>query len=196
MALTDGSVIRGKMSLDKEKLLLEHPQLGTLRFNLSSINYLRRTPPKIIWLERLGEPDLKLTGPVAPPPEPEMIRSMHLGCDTQFLRAIRMMPNTTARYRLPKDGAEGKFIFRSELVPITRCRGEANVRISSAGKEVWKQVIDEKSEPAKVAIELPAGSEMTIEVYFGKRLAFPCGVDWRDAHLLSAHERVGMKQSP
>ena len=178
------------MSFSGDNVVLKHSVLGEMSIQVSGICYIRRTPAGITWLERLETPAIEQAGPVSQPPLPRVIRSMHNGEVTRFLRAIRMMPRTVARYRLPKDGTEGKYIFRAELVPVAGCRGETDVRISAAGKQLWKQSVDGKSDPAQVEIELPAGSELTIEVDFGKRLAFPCGVDWRDAHLLSATEAV------
>jgi hypothetical protein len=87
---------------------------------------------------------------------------------------------------LPKNAQSRKITLRSEVAPIPGFRGQAQVRVSSAGKKVWQHQMDETSKPVAVAIELPAGSEVTIEVDFGKRLALPCGVDWRDAHMLIA----------
>jgi hypothetical protein len=57
------------------------------------------------------------------------------------------------------------------------------VRVSAGEKRLWEKRVDAGSDAIDVAIEFSDSRELTIEIDFVDRVAFPCGVDWWDAHV-------------
>lgn len=180
IGLSDGSIIRGTLQIGESSIAVAHKILGTIKLDMSTILSIRNTPVGVTWL---GSPDgesLKCIGPMGSSPLPTVIKS-------DFSRSIRMMPRTVATYIVPKEIREKESLFRAELAPIPAGRGDVEINVSAAGKVVWKKTMNVMSEPAAVSVNLPACSDFSIEVAFGGRVAIPCGVEWRDAHMLSSN---------
>ncbi len=184
IGLTDGSLFRGRLSLEDDKVTLAHPTLGPLRFDWKEVRYLQRTPAGVDWLDKLESSDLKQVGPVLPPPAPSVISdSTHKQC----LRAVRMLPHTVIRYRLPV-GNGVRRLFRARVNPVAGCRSDVMVRILAGDQPVWEQRVDATNAPVAVTADLGIAAEMTIEVDFGKQLAFPSGVNWLDGCVLTVEK--------
>ena len=74
-------------------------------------------------------------------------------------------------------------MFRGVLAPTPGGRAGATVKIRQGEKVLWEKNISADSSPLEVKAELREAAELIIEVDFSGRLAFPCGVDWRDAYV-------------
>ncbi|MFP6657094.1 MAG: hypothetical protein VB853_02870 [Pirellulales bacterium] len=180
MGLTDGSLFRGRLAFANDNLVLTHPTLGSLMFQWDAVRYVRRTPPGVTWLDRLEPSGLQRVGPVLPPSPPAVINAGNRG----HLRAVRMLPHTVVRYPLSATATGGR-VFRAQVAAVVGCRADVSVRILAGDREVWKRQIGPNSEPLAVSADLSGATEMTIEVNFGEHLAFPCGVNWLDAHVVA-----------
>ena len=186
VGLVNGSVLRGTLSLDEDKLVLEHPVLGSLRWGWQAVKYVRRMPRQATWMEQWKIATLEQTGPVASPPPPAIVRST----DHRALRAVRMMPRTVAGYEVPSIGSDHRTL-RGVLSPVPGCRADMKVNILVDGKSMWQRQVSAAAEPLLVAIKLPRGSQITVSVDFDGHPAFPCGVDWWDAHVLAEKATKG-----
>ena len=93
----------------------------------------------------------------------------------QFARAIRVEPKTTVTYAMPA-AAGRRIVLRARLEMAADSRGSAVVRISAAGKDLFSRELEPRAKPAAVAVELPAGQTITIDVDFGARPGLPCAV--------------------
>jgi hypothetical protein len=90
-----------------------------------------------------------------------------------------MQPVTAARYRL--QGREGrKAWFHAVVAPVPECRGDVRISLQVAGATAYERTLPCTNDPVTVSIELPPAEELTIQVDFGGKLLYPCGVDWRD----------------
>ncbi len=187
IALSDGSILYSKApKFSKGQLLMQHPVLGELRFELSTIVYMRRTPKGALWLETPDRTQASgLVGSGVQPVRRDVGRSGGQRC----LSALRMHALTSATYDLPASQQKGATL-RGTLVPISNSRGNMQVEIKAAGKTVWQTSIPAGSAPVEVALNLPHCKDFTIAVAYDGKVAVPCGVEWLDAHILSA-EAVG-----
>ena len=52
------------------------------------------------------------------------------------------------------------------------------------GKEFFSKALSTKDDAVELNLSLPAGNELALKVDFGGRLAYPCGVELHDAHLM------------
>jgi len=181
IALTDGTLLRGRAKLENDGLVVEHAVLGSLKLELASIRYLRRSTTDIVWLDQLESSVEERVGPLLPPPAPIVVESVRDG----HFRAVRMLPRTVTRYRVPFSAVE-KGTLRGRLAPVAGAKADVIVRASAAGRRLWERRVDAGSDPAEVTIDVSGVLELTIEVDFAGRVAFPCGVEWWDAHVLGS----------
>jgi hypothetical protein len=175
VGLVDGSLLRGKFKIVAEQVVLEHEILGSLHFDWSTIRYVRRAVKDVVWLDTVNADIQDRIGPVLPPPPPALVRSSDAG----FFRAIRMMPKTITHYELPAN--ESNRTLRAVLAPVPGSRAVCKVRVRSGDRTLWEDEVKPGAEPVDLVIDLVDTIKLTIEVDFGDQLAFPCGVDWRDA---------------
>ena len=183
IALSDGSILYSKApKFSKGFLLMQHPVLGDLKFELSTIVYMRRTPKGALWLESPDKTQAAgLVGSGVQPVRHDIGRVGGQRC----LSALRMYALTSATYDLPAAQQKGATL-RGTLVPISNSRGNMQVSIKAAGKTVWQTKVPAGSAPVEVALNLPQCKDFTIAVNYDGKVAVPCGVEWLDAHLLSA----------
>ena len=88
---------------------------------------------------------------------------------------MRVAPKASLRYRLP--GAAGRSLrFRAGLRPFTRCRGDVRLRILAGGKAILDQELAASGDWPALALDVPKAADLTLEVDFGTRIRFPCGV--------------------
>ena len=187
IALSDGSILYSKApKFSKGCLLMQHPVLGDLEFELSTIVSMRRTPKGALWLESPDKTQAAgLVGSGVQPVRHDIGRVGGQRC----LSALRMYALTSATYDLPAAQQKGATL-RGTLVPISNSRGNMQVSIKAAGKTVWQTKVPAGSAPVEVAMNLPHCKDFTIAVAYDGKVAVPCGVEWLDAHILSA-EAVG-----
>ena len=183
IGLIDGSIIRGRLSLSSNGLEVTHALLGVLSVPGPAVRYVVRSPPG--WM-RLGPPaagDVELRGPAGPPAAPRLVdyrrdvesRPRATCC----LTAVRMQAVTVAQYRLPeRKGRDAT--FHAMAAPAPGCRGDVRIVLRVSGVRVYERLLVSTNEPVAVSIALPPGDTLTLEVEFGERLLYPCGVDWQD----------------
>ncbi len=180
--LVDGSLLFGEITFEGDKLAVKHATLEKIAVPWNSVHYLRRSTPNVRWLDRAESTIVERRGPALPPPAPELIEPT----DATHLRAIRMMPRTVVRYQIPAQHAKA---LRGQLVPVPGCRANLSVRVLAGDAEVWQQKVTADGTIIPVAIDLSKANTdaLTLEVDFDGPLAFPCGVDWRDTHVIASN---------
>ena len=183
IALSDGSILYSKApKFSKGYLLMQHPILGDLKFELSTIVYMRRTPKGALWLEAPDKTQVAgLVGSGVQPVRRDVGRAGGQRC----LSALRMYALTSATYDLPVSQQKGTTL-RGTLVPISNSRANMQVSIKAAGKTVWQSRIPAGSDPVEVSLPLPPCKDFSIAIDYDGNVAFPGGVELLDAHLLSA----------
>jgi hypothetical protein len=193
VALSDGSIVYSKTpKFEKGQLLVQHPILGDLQVELSTIVYMRRTPKGAFWL---AAPDkTQATGLVSNVGVKPELRDPKL-MDEACLSALRMYAKSSATYELPASQQKG-VILRGALMPIPNARADMQVSIQAAGKTVWQTSIKAGSAPVEIAVNLPHSKDFTIAVASDGKAAVPCGVEWLDAHLLSAQAAANITKGP
>lgn len=77
------------------------------------------------------------------------------------------------------------------LTPLANSRGTAELTFSMDGKKLLNTRLGPASKAQKISLLLPKGDELTVEVEFGERIIYPCGIEMHDAHLAIANEAKG-----
>ena len=180
ISLWDGTILRGRLSFEDGKVVLEHPILKRVSLAWDDVRYLIRGNCGITWLADLQCIRTEMLGPLGPPPAPRPVDLRRI--KDGFLSSVRVNPKTAARYRLPA-GSGSPRMFRTVLVPSSGCRGEMTVSLDVSGQPIFKCELSPADPPQNLSIPLPMGDELVMCVDFGERLAYPCGVDFRDAHV-------------
>ena len=89
---------------------------------------------------------------------------------------------------LPQDGGGDGLLIGGGLARVRLLdgsRGSARVKLSVGTKAVFDQVLTpEGKAPVAVSFEVPVGSGLKLEVDFGKRVRFPCGITLDNALLV------------
>ncbi len=180
IGLMDGTLIFGKSRFEGSQLVVAHEILGELKLDWSSVRYLRRNLAGLTWLDTLKRTVVESIGPALPPPPPQLLDST----SDHHLRSLRIMPHTVVRMRLPSGPHTGA-TFRAQLATVPGCRADLKVSILAGSATVWKQTLPAGSNPIPLSVNLSNAEELTIVVAFSGPLAFPCGIDLRDAHILT-----------
>ncbi|MFP6872107.1 MAG: hypothetical protein VCA55_01240 [Verrucomicrobiales bacterium] len=178
LSLTDGSKLHGKTRIVGNQLMVEHKILGELKFGLEKILSLRRRLDNVTWISDLKADSLKSSGPLLPPPSPQQIID-----DNTSTHSLRVAPNSEITYRVPQLGS-GTLHFRATACPGSANRGAASISASSSGVQVTR-IIKPDDKPLAVEVPLKPGATLQLAVNFTGPLAFPCNIDWRDAHFVS-----------
>ncbi len=179
VALLDGHLLKGELKIAEDHLQLTHELLGVLNFEWGAVKHFRRAVSGVTWLEQLEGKVVDRVGPVMPPPAPTSVRPG----DGGYLHAIRMMPRTVTKYEFSTEPAQR--VLHAVLAPVPGCKAGFSVRVRDGERLLWQQQISAESKPIEVAIDLQQASAILIEVDYGDRLAFPCGVDLRDAYMFA-----------
>ncbi len=66
--------------------------------------------------------------------------------------------------------------------------------LSVGKKEFFKKALSAQDDFLDLNLKLPTGNELVVQVDFGERFAYPCGVDLHDAHLVSLAPQQGESQ--
>ena len=188
VGMVDGTIYRGTVGFADGKVQILHPILETLQLDWKEIRYISRSGNGISWLADLERTSVKSIGPLGP--KPFFDQSNARDEDSRFLSTLRVTPQTTLRYKL--NGSSGIREFRGVLSPIPGCRGDATVIIAASGKEFYRQSLSGGEPSRTLRLPVPVGDELELRVEFGKRMAFPCGIDLGDAQIamLDANKEV------
>ena len=181
IGLVDGSILRGKVGLKDEKIILEHPVLETVGIPWEKLRYLIRSDKRTRWLNDFQDRKVDTSGPLGKHPGVEHLDFRK--ADKPSLSAVRVFPQTVLRYKLPTKGQNDSRIFRTSLSPIPGSLGDATITLSLGNKEFYKKELSAEDETENISIPLPSGNDLVVSVDFGKRLSYPCGIDMHDAHL-------------
>lgn len=184
VGLVDGSVLFGKVSIEDEKVLLDHPVLDTLDIAWEKLHYLIRSGNETLWLTDLEERQAESSGPLGPQRGVEHLDFRR--ANKPSLSAVRVVPRTVLRYKLPSGAGNNSHILRTVLAPIPGSRGDATITLSVDGREFYRNELAAEDSPEKLSLPLPKGNELLVGVEFGERLAYPCGIELHDAHLAAA----------
>lgn len=178
IGLMDGSLIFGTTKFEGNQLLIVHEVLGELNVTWDAVRYLRRNKPGLVWLDSAKRTVMESIGPALPPPAPKLT-SLVTG---NHLRSLRIMPHSVVRLALPSPHSPGRFQGQLHLVP----GNQANLKVTilDGNSPVWSQQLKAGSKPIPLSLNLSNAEELTLKVEFDGPLAFPCGIDLRDAHVL------------
>lgn len=183
VALADGSVLAGEITPAKEGIILRHQTLGRLVLKPSEWLWVRRHPASVSYLCDARPESVRATPLIRrAPPAPTVVsaRSVKTG-DAGFVKRLVVWPGCSAAYRLP--GTAGKQVRVSAVAGLAPgARGEVCLRFM-AGKTIAFERVFRAGEAGRsvVAFEAEGGSQLLIDVEYGRDLEFPCSVTVDDA---------------
>jgi len=188
VCLVDGSILRGRVKPGERRVELEHAVLGRLSLPVAALRSILRRPPSVLYLVELPMESVETFPLVASGARPEKVayparRELGGRSKARWLRGIRILPKTTVRYRLPK-GRGRKLLFRTILGPISGSAGDVRLRITAEGRSVFDRELTAAEKREALSLKLPEGAELRLEVDFGSRIRFPCGVTLGEPHLV------------
>ncbi|MFP4056523.1 MAG: hypothetical protein ACLF0G_06620 [Candidatus Brocadiia bacterium] len=182
--LLDGTVLRCKATPGDNRLELDHPVLGHLAVPADAVRWVVRAHPQVrhvagpsAWRVRT----FPLIVQPAPPPEPVALPGPQAPA---CLRGLRVEPRTVLRCTPPGGGGQPA-LFRARVAPLEGARGDAVLRLSAGGERLAEKTLGPDAGWERLRVELEGGKELTVEVDFGLRLRFPCGVVLGDPHFVS-----------
>ena len=189
VGLADGGVLRGKAKPTEDGLSLQREELGEARVSWSNVSYFLRGDGAVQWLADLEATESETIGPLG---KGDGVAKLDLREDSSpFLSALRVTPNTVMRYRVSPSAPGSERRLRAVLAPVPGCRGDATFSLTAGGKEVFRSEVNPDSSARDLALFLPAGEDLVLKVAFGERLAYPCGVELRDAHVDGLKSEAG-----
>lgn len=177
IGLMDGTLLYGTASLAGAQLAVTHPVLGELKINWDSVHYVRRHREGLYWIDQLKQSVVESIGPALPPPPPTTFSAL----DDSHLRALRIMPHTVFKITLPP--AAGT--LRARLVPVPGSRANLKVTLLAGERAVWTKEVPANSKAISLSADVSNAKDLFLRVEFAGPLAFPCGIDLRDAHVLT-----------
>jgi hypothetical protein len=182
VALVDGSLLRGRAAPRAGRLVLEHAAHGTLDLPAPAVRYVRRHVAGAVDLAAAAPASAATTGVFGPRAEPAVsVRRLAEppGTGTDALATLRIEPKTTVTYAVAP-GPGRRLVGR--LRPLEGARGDVQVWIAAGGAVLDEVTLEPGSAPVPLALDLPPDArDLTVEVDFGRRLGFPCGVRIEDA---------------
>lgn len=178
--LVDGTLLFGKTTVRGGRLVIAHEVLGELEIGWERVCFLRRKIPGLTWLETLPRTVVESIGPTLPPPPPRVIG----GNKDDHITALRIFPHTVVRLPLPEGPHTGNTL-RGQLTPVPGAKAPVEVTLLAGESVVWKKQVGPNRKPEFLSIDLSQASELTLRVEFTGPLDFPCGIELRDAHILT-----------
>ena len=182
IGLKDGSILRGSVRIEGETVVLEHPTLENISVPWESLRYLIRSGEDAQWLSDLDEPVVQSFGPLG-----TGIGAQYLDLrrtPTSSLSVVRVTPQTVIRYNLESSAKKSDRRLRAQLALVPGSLGDATLSFSVEGKEFFSKALSRQDDSIDLNLPLPAGKELAVKVDFGERLAYPCGIELHDAHLV------------
>jgi hypothetical protein len=182
VTMTEGSILRGRLVPAADGLVLEHPLLGRLTLASDAVRSVARHDRRVAHLAEMS-PLAVQTAPLLGPEVVVARMQMLRGNGTsRFVQGVQLEPRTVVRYSLPKRPGQK---LRALLQGVEAARGDVRLKLSVGGKAIFDQEWKAGDAPRELTLELPEGDELVVEVDFGTRLRFPCGVVLGDLHLLT-----------
>ena len=176
--LVDGSILHGKLTPAKDGFELDHAVLGKLMVPGDALRSILRHSDRVAYLAEM-EPKIDAKPLVAQAVAPKPLA--YPGVETPWLKGVEIAPKTSLRYRLPVAGARR---FRATPRPLPGIRGDLRLRVLAGGKTLLDQELTADGAWSAIDLDVP-GADLTIEVDFGTRIRFPCGVTLCDPHVVS-----------
>jgi hypothetical protein len=170
VVLVDGSTLTGRLSLDKDNLLLAHDALGSVKLSVADVARITRSLPGVTPLDSLKGEVLEQVGPI-PPPSPVRIQSASGD-------ALRMFPRTAMRYTLPKGKHNRSFL--ANLFPVANSRAPMTA-ILRAGSNTKTIDIPPDSSGVSVSFDIGSADEIEIVTDSASAISYPCGIEWCNA---------------
>lgn len=185
LRLIDGSTFRGKIAPKDGGLELQHAVLGRVEVPVESVRAVLRHPPSVAYITEFPKDSVKTFCLARKGAAPQSMECPTDGASSArsmpCVRAIRILPKTEIRYRLP--GQAGKKLkFRASLGCIDGAQGAVKVRVTAAGRTLYDQELPAEAGPTLLNVDVSGGEELLIEVDFAGRIAFPAGVVLGDPH--------------
>ncbi|MCX5683736.1 MAG: hypothetical protein NT049_08630 [Planctomycetota bacterium] len=186
VGLVDGTLLRGAVKPKAGGVEVVHAVLGTLAVPAANIRYVRRSDARVTDLiARLSgavkEQDILSAGAAGG------TRDVRAGDGAapagQCLASMRLQPRATAACTLAQ-GTGKQLRLTGRIEPVPGARGDARLRVTVGGKTVFEKDLAPGAAALPLAVDLPEGGDLGIEVDFGKRIGFPCGVVLEDPLLI------------
>ncbi len=181
VSLVDGSTLRGLAKPGKGGLEVQHALLGAVTVPERMLRSVLRRPANAAYVAELKPASVNAVPLVAKGVPPEALEYPTRGDSRAWpgelvaIRAIRIQPQCSATYRLPKLGGQKVSLFAT-LAAVDGARGVAKLRLVAAGKTLLEREVGPASKREAVSVALPPDAELGIEVAFGPPVLFPCGV--------------------
>ena len=173
VGLVDGSILIGRLAPAKDGFELDHALLGKLAIPGTALRSIVRRGDAVAFLAE-QTPKTTAAPLVAHPAPPEPVACPAADGST-WLKGVRVAPRASLRYRLPA-AAGRRLAFRAGLQPLPGARGDLRLRVLAGGKTLCDQHLPASAPWPALALDLPAARELVVEVDFGTRIRFPCGV--------------------
>ncbi len=173
VVLVDGSSLTGKLTLDKENLLLAHVALGLVKLSVADVARITRSLPGVTPLGSLKGEVREQVGPISPP-APLQVQS-------DSGDALRMFPRTAMRFSLPIGKSNRR--FRATLVPVANSQFPMTAVVRAGANS---KTVAVPPDSAGVGIDLDLGSADEIEIVTDSAgtISYPCGIEWRNAMIV------------
>ncbi|KAB2646592.1 MAG: hypothetical protein DVB27_06725 [Verrucomicrobia bacterium] len=190
VGIVGGGLLRGKTSFVGNQIVVTHSVLGELKLDWKTVAYLRRNAPGLDWMEDLAMTTDERDALTLPPPAPQWID----GDGETHLRALRILPDTVARFAL-KTNAAGKGRLQAEIAAVRGCRTAMKVTVLAGDTAIWNQTIAAGSAPVPLSLDFPAAKQLAIKIEFAGPLSFPCGIELRDPLVLNLAQLTTQPQT-
>ena len=180
VGLTDGSILHGRLTPARGSFELDHAVLGKLAIPDNALRSVVRRSSAVIYLAELA-PSATADPLVVRSAAPQLVAYPPSNGSPPWLKGVRVAPKAVLSYRLPSANGS-KRLFRADLRPVPGARGDIRLRVLAGGRALMDEEL--ASHPASLSLELPSSADLAIEVDFGKRIRFPCGVTICDPHIV------------
>src|SRR5262249_2068217 len=154
---------------------IEHPVLGKYALSAARVASVQRHQP---WATYLTETAMSVrTTPLltrALPAETLDAANLEGLAGTRCLAAVVIPAGSRIEYPLPAHAAGGA-VFRATMESADSSKGTLSVRVSVGGKEVLREEFSPGGPSRAIAVDVPDGQTLAVEVDYGAVLAFPCG---------------------
>ena len=185
VAFLDGTVLRGKLTLGKDKVTVAHRHLGRIEAPAAAVRSIVRRLPGVSHLT-----DLPYRLTVALPLSAKKVSGAPLGEGEGparrrggYLRSLTVLVGSEFQYTLPASDKSVRLLGALGRMPGGL--GDARVEILAEGKTVLDQTIAPSQHgDQRLSVDLGKAKTFTIRVTFGRRLRFPCGVTFGDPILV------------
>lgn len=211
--LADGSLLRGRATPGSDTLALEHATLGKLSFPSHVVAAVVRHPAGVHYLAEVQPDEIARAPLLVLPSSVARVGLLNAGWEhparadagwghpayshdagghgiPACLKGWRVEPKASLRYRLPK-GAGGKRMLRCGLEPLAGSKGSIRLRVVAGDRVLFDKELQPESAWPALDLTIPDGDGLTIEVDFGAKIRFPCGVVLCDPHVVEGKRRDG-----